>query len=151
MLVSRYTYKIRDKALGLIGLVLILVMAGCLSNNSDDTNETENDQSSDLDSVEQQYNLDPMIVSGFEDVIPASSDIVDLAVNGDKVAFLSTDEQNETSILTVGSLTDDMEEITLLDEFTTADDEESATSITWIPNTNHILLNGKEEGSWHKI
>lgn len=123
---------------GLLGLLFIFALVGCLPN----------DQESEEETVEQYRELDPMIVSGFEDVIPVSSNIVDLAVSGEEVALLTIDEQNEKIQLSVGNLTNDMEDITVLDEYT-AFHEASDPTITWLPQSNQLLMNVKEEGSWN--
>lgn len=137
--------KVNDVALGLIGVLLMFTLVSCLSNEVDNDH---NDQSLDnVPTIGQNSEWDPMMVSVFKDIFPNTSEIVDLAVNGEEIAFLIIDEKHETIKLSVGSLTNDIKEITVIDEYPEID-EGTVPTITWIPDTHQILMTVKQEGSW---
>ncbi|WP_280769535.1 amidohydrolase family protein [Salipaludibacillus daqingensis] len=148
------TYQIRYVAIGLIVAVLIFTGLTFLSDDTETGSNTntniDGNQNSEQNTLNQDHELDPLIVSGFEDIIPVSADIIDLAVNGEKVAFLSKDDQGSNFKLSVGNIANEMEEITVIDDFSNSD-EGSTPSITWDPETNQVVMNVKENGTWQLV
>ncbi|MBU9710496.1 hypothetical protein [Evansella tamaricis] len=135
-------------ALLAIFFIITVAIAGCFEKDGEKSEKKQEEEEE--QTAPQDKDFDPMLLSGYEEIIHSFSDnILDLKVRDGQVVLLASNSQNTATQLVVGNLNNGMENNKVLDELPPL--EKGMFSLSWVPDGKEIILIVKENDSWNLI